>query len=568
MKEDFTMQLLGKAQTPAFWTEDVRNKKEFERYRTELHEYWTKNDLENKHFEALRYSDFKLFFTTGDRDIYQRAYFSRREALEVIVPLALIYPEEDKYINVLMDLVYAMCDEYTWCLPAHQGKLEVHDKTRIDLFASECAFYMAVVYTLLSERLDPLINERIKYEINFRVIRPFLSVDNYSWWEGGTSNWTSVCVGSVACCMMLMRPDLVTEEVIARFNRAMESYLRGFKDDGVCFEGCGYWAYGFGYFLQYADMVRIFTEGRVDHFKNPKVKMVATFQQKMFLSGNSAVSFADSGRRLSYTTGISHRLKTEYPDDVLVYSPEYSTNFMNCGRLPIRLYSASWLVEDYYNNPAESAVDFENWFADSKWFVKRNAKYGFAAKAGHNAELHNHNDVGSFIFAKDGGQLLCDLGSGKYTRQYFDGATRYSILECSSLGHSVPIVNGIAQGAGTNFTSTDAGFENGVLSMDIARAYPVAEIKSLVRTFTVSEEGVVLRDEIVGDVDVTERLVALAKPEIEAGVIKIKSATLTFDPSYTVNVSVGEGSANQNKEVYLIDFTLPAGVKVFEVEIK
>ena len=110
------MRLLGRAQDPRFWSEDVRNKPEFERYRTELLKYWEKNGLETKNFEALRYSDFKLFWTTGDREKYQGAYFGRRTAIEVTVPLCLIYPEEEKYINKLMDLVYSVCDEYTWCL--------------------------------------------------------------------------------------------------------------------------------------------------------------------------------------------------------------------------------------------------------------------------------------------------------------------------------------------------------------------------------------------------------------------------------------------------------------------
>lgn len=562
------MNLLGRAQNPTFWSEDVRNKKEFERYRNELLEYWTKHDLENKRFEALRYSEFKLFWTTGDRNIYQGHYFGRRSAIEVLVPLTLIYPEENKYLERLMDLVYSVCDEYTWCLPAHQGKLDELNETRIDLFASECAFYMAMIYNLLADRFDPLINARMLHEIQRRVIDPFLAVENYGWWETGVSNWTSVCMGSVACCMMLVRPDLVTDEVIARYDRAMEGYLRGFKDDGVCFEGCGYWAYGFGYFLQYADMIRTFTEGRVDHFKNPKVKTVATFQQKMFLSGSACVSFADGGKKLAYITAILHRLKTEYPDDVLVYSPEYSTNEMGCGRLPIRVYCASWLVEDYYNNPAESTVDFENWFAESKWYVKRNTRYGFAAKAGHNGELHNHNDVGSFIFAKDGEQLLCDLGAGNYTRQYFEAETRYTILECSSMGHSVPIINGVAQGAGAKFTSTDVSFENGVLTMDIAKAYPTTDIESLVRTFITTDEGVTLRDEIKGGVNVVERLVSIVKPEIGEGVITIASATVTFDPAYEVSVSIGEGTTRTNKNVYLIDFKLPEGVNVFEVNMK
>ena len=87
------MKLLGRAQEKGFWTETVRNKPEFAKYRTELLKYWEKNDLENKRFAAMTYSEFKLFWTTGDRDVYQGQYFSRRTALEVTLPLALIYPE-------------------------------------------------------------------------------------------------------------------------------------------------------------------------------------------------------------------------------------------------------------------------------------------------------------------------------------------------------------------------------------------------------------------------------------------------------------------------------------------
>ena len=149
--------LLGKAQNPSFWSEDVRNKPEYASYRNGLLTYWEKNNLDTHRFEAMTYSEFKLFWTTGDRAIYERQYFSRRTAMEVGLPLSLIYPEEPKYIERLMDWVYIVCDEYTWCLPAHQNKLDPLNETRIDLFASECAFNLAVIYTLLGDRLDPLI---------------------------------------------------------------------------------------------------------------------------------------------------------------------------------------------------------------------------------------------------------------------------------------------------------------------------------------------------------------------------------------------------------------------------
>ena len=42
----------------------------------------------------------------------------------------------------------------------------------------------------------------------------------------------------------------------------------------------------------------------------------------------------------------------------------------------------------------------EYYAPDAQWFIKRTPFYGFAVKGGCNNEHHNHNDVGSFIFAK------------------------------------------------------------------------------------------------------------------------------------------------------------------------
>jgi Heparinase II/III-like protein len=70
-----------------------------------------------------------------------------------------------------------------------------------------------------------------------------------------------------------------------------------------------------------------------------------------------------------------------------------------------------------------------------------------AAKGGHNGELHNHNDGGHFIVHWRGESLLADIGRGRYTAEYF-GAQRYEQMVNSSLGHSVPVVNGQLQQAG------------------------------------------------------------------------------------------------------------------------
>ena len=562
------MNLLGKAMDKEFWAE-VRTKDCFKKFRDELFDLWAKH-VENGPIMQLKYRDFKLFWTTGNRSVYERTYFTRRLALDCSVLLSLIYPEEDKYIERVMDQVYAMCDEYTWCLPAHQGKLEENNNVRVDLFAAETGFALAETYTMLGDRLEPLIRNRIIAEIDRRIVAPITEKDYYGWWEHGRANWTAVCMGSVACTLMLMKPELAAT-MIDRFNTSMDYYLSGFNDDGMCLEGCGYWHYGFGFFTVYADMVRTFTEGKVDFFKRPKVKAVATFLQKMFLSGKASVSFADGGRGCSYHLGLCHYLKNEYPDDMVVYKPEYSYNYDGCGRFCLQIRSATWLNEEIYYNPAPDNVSGEYYASDSEWFIKRTDCYGFAAKGGHNAEPHNHNDVGSFIFAKNNEQMIMDVGAGSYTRQYFSGERYTMFPQADSRGHNLPIINGAVQAGGADAKAKDSKFENGVFSTDIAGAYRVEGLESIKRSFSFTDETVTLTDEFVytGEGDIIDRLVSYHEIEkIEEGKVKFKDAIVTYDPDkYELTIEKEKCPFSETYIKYA-SFKLKPGVTTFTVTME
>lgn len=562
------MKLLGRAHDKEFWRE-VRENEVYARFRNESLNYWERKlvDYEPK---ALTYSKWKLFWETGDRGIYEREYFDRRRALEHATMLALIYPEEKKYTDKVMDLVYIICDEYTWCLPAHQAQNERNDNTRVDLFASETAFHLAIIHTLLGDRLEPLIKDRIVKEIDRRVVDTYLGCENYGWWETGQSNWTAVCVGSVGCTLMLMRPELMTDAMEARLMKAIEGFIDGFADDGVCTEGCGYWSYGVGFFVFFADMIRTFTGGRIDYFKIPKMKAIATFPQKMFLSERAAVSFADGNRILDYNFSVMHRLKSEYPEDVLIYSPDFGSFDGGCGRLSIRLFGAVWLVGDYYLNPADSTTEFEEYAQNAQWLTKRTASYGFAAKAGHNKEMHNHNDVGSFIFAKDGEQILVDVGAGAYTRQYFS-SERYGIFEPSSRSHSVPIIDGLYQSVGGEYRATDVKYEKGRFSMDISGAYATDKLASLKREFRFYDDRVEMYDtyDFKSECPVVERLVFASEIKVNGSVIEAKGCTVSFDPEIcTVSIGGENASGNNGKYYYFADFRLKEGAREFKIVIR
>lgn len=558
--------LLGKAHDPEFW-KLVRESDDYKKYRDVICKQWSKA-LPDYTPDCLRYSEFKLFWTTGDRRTYEAHYFRRRHTMILSALMALIYPDEPKHLEQLMDIIFSICDEYTWCLPAHQGKLEPNNNSRIDLFASETGYMLAEIYTLLGDRLEPLIKNRIMAETERRIVKPFMGVENYGWWENGTMNWTAVCMGSVACTMMLLYPELADDKFIARANRSMEGFLSGFLDDGICFEGCGYWGYGFGFFLLYADMVRTYTDGEVDFFKREKVKTVSMFPQRMFLSGNACVSFADGGRTMTYNTGRMHYLKREYPEDIIVPSPEYAVN--SDGKFATALRSATWFDPEYARSAGDIGAESEYFAPQSQWFVKRTANYGFAAKGGNNNEFHNHNDVGSFIFAKNGKQILMDLGSGVYTRQYFAPDTRYSILECSSRGHSVPLIGGCEQFFGSEARAEYCRYENGILEMELAPAYKCEGLTSAKRSFSFTDAAVTLTDsfEYSGQGEIKERIVTLIEPKIEGeGRVCVDCAEVTFDPAIC-DCAITSEARLCGDTCYFIDITLRPGVDRFTCVIR
>jgi len=367
-----------------------------------------------------------------------------------------------------------------------------------------------------------------------------------------------------------MHPEMM-DEMKPRFDANLEYYLSGFKDDGICLEGCHYWHYGFGYFTVYADMIRTFTNGETDYFKREKVRQIATFIQKAFISKDAIISFSDGGRSHKFHMGLVHYLKKQFPSDVVVYDKSFSYIAGGCARFCLALRGATWLSEEDYYNPTPNTTPAEYYAADSQMLIKRTPNYGFAAKAANNGEPHNHNDVGSFIFAKNGRQVLIDHGSGPYSRQYFHKDTRYGHIECSSRGHSVPVVDGTYQSAGRQFEAKDVVFENGKFTMDIAGAYECEELNSIIRSFTFTDEAVTLTDtfDYTGQGTIVDRIVTMIEPVIDenVGKVVIDDTVIAYDPA-RYGAAVQNEKTTKGQPIYLIDFTLKEGVREFTCEIR
>lgn len=509
----------------------------------------------------LKFSDFNKYIVTGNREDYEAPYFEKRYRLNAFMLMYLLYGEE-KYRTAVENSIWSICDEYTWSLPAHiqyDKPIEVHFQW-IDLFASETGATIAEILSLIENDLDKSVVWRAKHEIRRRIIDPYIKHDYTHWWESSTNNWSAVCACGVGASLFYEAKPEEVEESLPRLLKTIDYFLSGFGNDGCCMEGSNYWDYGFGMFVNFADLLKNYTDGRIDLFENEKVHNIAKFRQKAFIGKSKNITFSDAGRNAIAMPGLSNYLHNIYDDAVMMPKNLLESCFHKKTPIWIRcIRNLAWF------NPEELPEVLEKeeyiFFEDAQWYIRNKEKYSIAAKGGHNNEPHNHNDLGSFVMLIGDERVLDDYGSGRYTRQYFSDE-RYTILVNASRGHSVPIVNGNYQIEGAEHKAEVVSCGRDCFELDISKAYDDDTVNSIIRRFDITDNGMILTDSYSFSKEpksVTERFFTCIKPEIKADCVIIGECKITADMD-RFNVTVTEeefaphayGSANET--AYLIDF--------------
>lgn len=464
---------------------------------------------------ALTFTDYVRFDVDGDRAAFQTSYLTRRRRLYDAAIAALL--TDDAQIGAVEDLIWAVCDEYAWALPAHIRGLTTtapevpHDEV-VDLYGAETAFALAEITTLLGERLHPLVVARAHRAIERRVLAPFRRHE--WWWERIETNWSAVCAAGVGMAAMYLEATGLGA-ILARCNSAMDSLLAGYGDDGACPEGLSYWTYGFGHFAIYAEALRQRTE--IDLWARPKARRIGAFAAEMSLGGRAVAAFSDADPLGSVSPALVALLESRDPalpnTSHALWQTDPIAGTRNWG-LPARTF--------VWARDAEAGGDTaplpDRWFPDAQWLIARHtadgAEVGFAAKAGCNAEPHNHNDVGSFMVAVGGEPLLSELGAGHYDRDYFDPGTRYDVPAAGSHGHSVPIIASTHQHDGEHARAVvrHVAVEPAAaaLTTDLTAAYDVAGLVALTRELRFENGRLHLRDRFTASVPLlfVDRLVS------------------------------------------------------------
>ena len=503
-------------------------------------------------------TQFLAFCRTGDRMAYEKPYFARRNRL-MGAALGECLLDDGTYLDAVIDGLWCICEETTWVLSAHNGSdhpgrppmnerpLPDVNNPYVDLFAAQTAAALADILYLLEDKLNavsPLIARRVRHEIDRRVITPFMNHDDF-WWMGmirkDVCNWTPWILSNVIDVLLLLERDgWRRSEGVTRAMRMLDSYLAVLPEDGGCDEGAGYFNMAGAALFDALESVYQATGERVSFYDEPLIRRIAAFPMHVHIAGDYFVNFADCDAkpRLDGQRIALFGRRTNQPD---VEHFGLWLEGRKASVRPVDTPQMSRVLQSLFAEKAQAEEPKGEPFAalpSLQVFAWRKGGLYAAMKGGHNGESHNHNDVGSFIVYADGEPEIIDVGNCVYTAQTF-GPRRYELMNTRSMNHNVPLVGGNEQRAGRERRAADVFADENGARMELAGAYPEeAEIRSLVRTLSVSADALELTDDVTLEKEqpVTFVFMLRHQPTLEHGRAHFGKLGMAFDPSLDVHV--------------------------------
>jgi hypothetical protein len=459
---------------------------------------------------------YAIFFKTRERLTFETIYFERRRRLAAVAMMVLAGDAEDRrrFTPALIEKIADIMREESWTLPAHAWNEPTgKDPYKIDLFAAETANLMGELLNLFGELIPKELADRIRHRLHDQIFENYLHPRSEFTWNRLPMNWNAVCHQGVIGAALALEVDAgLLGELLAPAAASLRVFLSGFGADGSTSEGPGYWAYGFGRFAELNDQIETATSGALSLFGDSEhIRRIAQFAPALAFSNRHLVNFSDGGHDGGPPSALLAYLGDRLGLPVL--QQESAASFLHEAEQGINLRSKDGEVFnltrlflrcpvslDGAKEPARPDIFFVDYGAVvARGTDDRGNLLEFAAKAGHNAEHHNHNDCGSFILNVNGHPAIMEIGSPEYVGDYFSSdETRYTFLAARSLGHSVPLVNGCEQRAGSEFAAKVLACELGAnevkFVVDLTNCYPAeARCRKLTRTFLFEKKAGRLR---------------------------------------------------------------------------
>jgi hypothetical protein len=456
-----------------------------------------------------------LYVRTGNRSQYETLSFKKRNVLSTLI-IAEVAENRGRFLDPIINGVWSVCEESWWGVPAHlpggkeyAGLVDV-SRPFIDLFAAETGKVLAWADYFLGKKFDavsPQIRKRIYNEITYRLLDPFMKRDH--WWTGKNgsvpNNWNPwICSNLLNIVLLVEKDGQKRTGIVNEILATLDNFLNPYPQDGGCDEGPGYWNVAGASLYDNIVLLNLASNDAFRYvYENERFKNMGRYIYRAQTGENYFLNFADASPRINVDAAMVYHYGKDIGDrDMMDFGAFYHKS--GGASAGIRSLYALFVQDEIKAAQRRLPYPKDVWLPDLQVMTARDmegSSDGFyvAVKGGHNAESHNHNDVGNYVVFYDGQPLLIDVGSGKYTARTFS-SRRYDIwFNCSDY-HNVPTINGKTQRQGAGFKAADVSYRAGKSSvsccLDLAKAYPKeAAVNSWKRTVTLNRgKSVVIRD--------------------------------------------------------------------------
>lgn len=455
---------------------------------------------------------------TGARTPYQIPYYERRYALADLV-LAECVQGQGRYLDDIVNGIWVICEETYWGVPAHVwvqaagNTLPDRREPTVDLFAAETAALLAWTHYLLNDMLDtvsPLVRPRMEQEIRERILEVNRTRSDFPW-QGNlgsrrVNNWNPwICSNWLTCILALETDDRQRAADIFLLLQTVDRFIDPYPADGGCDEGPNYWGRAGASLYENLELLYGATAGQIDVFQESLIQEIGKFIYRAHIAEDYYLNFADASALMEPEALLVYLFGQRIADPVMQAYGTWLTDRQqilthgltegegvrkqsSLGRALPALFALTEVAAQTGTAPLLRDV----WLPEIEVMSSRDQEgsaVGFyvAIKGGHNAESHNHNDIGNFVVYRDGLPLLVDAGVEEYTAKTF-GPNRYDIWTMQSAYHNLlPTLDGVQQLPGAAYKAASADFrgddEVAAMTVDFAPAYgPEAGIQRWLRT--------------------------------------------------------------------------------------
>ncbi len=465
-------------------------------------------------WESLPATVFLDFRRNGNRSRYEAIRNRRRDRLQSLV-IAECVESKGRFVDEILNGVWLTCEESFWGVPAHLGAQKAGTglpdvaEPIVDLFAAETASLLAWTSYLAGDLLakaSPLVPERIRLEIDRRILTPCLTREDFGWmgYKGNPpNNWNPwICSNWLTAALLCERDDTRRTVAVAKIVTCLDHFLNGYADDGGCDEGPSYWGRAGASLFDCLDLLRQATSGACDGFKFPLVRAIGQYICRAHIHDDWYTNFADAPGRVHPNGDLVYRYGKAIGDHAMMRHGAFAAFLRNESGLPGdsigRQLPALFNLATLRQAPRAQALFRDAWMPGIQVMaarVREGSADGLylAAQGGHNAESHNHNDVGNFLVYADGQPAIVDVGVETYSAKTFS-PQRYEIWTMQSAFHNLPTIDGVMQSAGRQFAATNVEYRaddrTARFRLDLAKAYPAAaNLDSWLRSLTLDRSA-------------------------------------------------------------------------------